>query len=185
MTRFATSRGRLVAIEGVDGAGKSSVIASLALDPDTEFVLVNKHADRSFADDAFTEHLQNLRGLVYNRPKDLGPVAGDLHWFFALAAWHSLIDELAVKPLLAQGKHVLLDNSYIKTAARYTVLGGYDAMISEGLSKLTQPDLVVLLDVDPRRALARRHGVFSPWKALIPGVHPRISSATSRSCGTP
>ena len=36
----------------------------------------------------------------------------------------------------------LLDNSYIKTAARYTVLGGYDAMISEGLSKLTQPGYV-------------------------------------------
>lgn len=66
----------------------------------------------------------------------------------------------------------LLDNSYIKTAARYTVLGGYDAMISEGLSKLTQPDLVVLLDVDPRRALARRHGVFSPVESANTGSAP-------------
>jgi dTMP kinase len=142
------ARGLLVAVEGIDGAGKSTTLRALA---------------------AFCEK----RGLAYvaSREPTNGP-AGRALRESATNGRLSLEEELelfcqdraehveqVIRPALAAGQVVLLDRYYLSTAA-YQGARGADpaAIIARNEEFAPQPDLVLLLDVDPGSGLGRVRG---------------------------
>jgi dTMP kinase len=115
--------GRLITVTGIDGAGKSTLAAALhrtLTAAGQHAVLVGKHTVDGPPDPQLSRYLDAVNSVVYRARPDDGHACGDRYWLFALAAWYTLQDELVVKPALAAGATVLLDNTPHKILARYT-----------------------------------------------------------------
>jgi dTMP kinase len=146
------SRGRLITIEGIDGAGKSTLAAGLR--------------------DALTD-----RGVDIQRLREPGGVAAaerirevvidpDLHVtaraeaLLYAAARAQLVEE-AIEPMLNAGTWLLLDR-FIDSSLAYQGGGrelGIDAVraINDFAIRTARPDRTLLLLIDPQQGRSRSH----------------------------
>lgn len=155
-----TAPGRLITLVGGDGAGKSTLAARLhegLNDAGHEAILIGKHSTEVPQDPELSAYLDRLNELVYRRDARVAKECGDHYWLLALASWYTLQDRLVVRPALATGTHVVLDNAHHKILARYAVNPEVPTRLTEQVfAHLTDPDLVVFLDISAREALARK-----------------------------
>ena len=154
--------GKLITVAGIDGAGKSTLAASLhtALkDARQDTVLVGKHTTEVPMNAELSEYVDSLNAVVYKRKASVGTACGDHYWLFALAAWYSLQDRLIVQPALRAGTHVILDNAHHKILARYAVNPDMPTELARQVfAHLTPAEVVLFLQVTPQEALRRKQG---------------------------
>jgi dTMP kinase len=141
-------RGRLITVEGVDGAGKSTLVEALARELD---VVVLREPGG-------VELSERIRALVKDPALEVHPRAEAL--LFA-AARAQLVAE-ALRPLLDAGRWVLLDR-FVDSSLAYQGAGrelGVDAVraINEFGTGGLRPDRTLLLRIDPDAGLARAGG---------------------------
>jgi dTMP kinase len=143
-------RGRLITIEGLDGAGKTTVATALA----------THLAERGIAVEVLREPggvraSERIRALVKDPAARIGPRAEALLYAAARA---QLVEE-AIVPLLAAGTWVVLDR-FVDSSLAYQGAGrglGIDpvrevnAFATGGL----RPDRTLLLEIDPALGRAR------------------------------
>ena len=137
--------GWLVVVEGIDGAGKSTVLRSLAADC----------AERGLACVMSGEPTRGPWGIKLRQSMTEGRLSLDeeLDLFLKDRAEHVAA---LIRPALAAGKVVLLDRYYLSTAAYQGARGADPGEILEANEKFApQPDLVLLLDFDPAGGLER------------------------------
>src|SRR5881275_3539676 len=148
------ARGRLITIEGLDGAGKTTLATTLE-----RALAARVGAVRVLREPGGVELAERVRALVKDPELRIGARAEALLYAAARA---QLVEE-AIEPLLAQGKHVLLDR-FVDSSLAYQGAGrelGIDAVraINEFATRSLTPDLTLLLHVDPdlgrRRSLRR------------------------------
>ena len=142
---MAKSNGLLVVVEGVDGAGKSTVLRHLGDHCKKRGVSVR--ASREPTDGP---HGKRLRASA---SEGRLPLDAELDLFVRDRREH--VEEL-IAPALERGEMVLLDRYYLSTAA-YQGARGADP---EEVLKLNEafapaPDLVLLLDCEPTLSLER------------------------------
>jgi dTMP kinase len=139
------NRGRLVVVEGIDGAGKSTQVKRLA-----------------------AELRQAGRPVVESREPTDGPWGRKIR-ASASAGRMSLDDELhafvedrkehvatVIGPALARGDIVVLDRYYFSTIAYQGARGGdVEAIRRMNEAVAPRPDLVLLIDFDPEVGLRR------------------------------
>lgn len=183
------SRGALIVIEGIDGGGKTTLRRGLA------------EALRA----------EGYEVVETKEPTD-GPIGKKIREVSATAALRAAItpeEELAlfhedrrahvdtlVRPALARGAVVLQDRSFFSTAA-YQGERGLDRemILAESRKIAPEPDLLILVDLDPAEALSRIrrsrseadgfereeslrrvrdafHSVASPNKIVVDGAKP-------------
>ena len=176
--------GRLIAFEGVEGAGKSTQLELLrqALEgrrggpgdrrggPRAREVVVTREPGGTPAG-------ERVRALLLDPAVELHPRAEAL--LFA-AARAELVEEV-IRPALERGAVVLCDR-YLDSSLAYQ--GGARGL---GVGPVTEvnrfatggilPDLVVLLDLDPADGLARRAGDRDRIEAQDLDFHRRVRSA--------
>lgn len=153
--------GQLVYLDGIDGAGKTTVARALRERCAPDRLLTVSKSQFNTGDADLDAYLRSVNTTVYQRPAHVGARCGDRYWLFALAAWYELLDELVLRPALAAGHLVLMDNPPAKTIARYLVSGTVEpGLVQAAFAGLTKPDLLLLFDVDPAVAL-RRKGSFT------------------------
>lgn len=154
--RFAALGGRVsgyLGIEGVDGAGKSTVCVELAdrLRERGETVTVVREPGGTATGEA-------IRSLLLHG-EDMAP------WTEALlfAAQRAQLVAEVVAPALARGEYVVSDRTYYSSLAYQ---GGARGLGVERVRDVNEagldgvvPDLVVVLWLDPANALARQDGV--------------------------
>lgn len=139
--------GVLVAIEGIDGVGKTTqirrVAAALAALPDAPGVVTSKEP----TDGPWGQRIRRSATQGRLSPED------ELHAFVMDRRQH--VAEL-IAPSLAAGCVVLLDRYYYSSAA-YQGARGYDPaeVVATNESFAPRPDLLVVLDLDPATALRR------------------------------
>ena len=137
--------GWLVVVEGIDGAGKSTVVRALA-----------EHcASRGLACVTSAEPTRGPWGMKLRESMKDGRLSLDeeLGLFLKDRAEHV---EQVIRPALAAGKVVLLDRYYLSTAAYQGARGADPGTILEMNERFApQPDLVLLLDFDPDGGIAR------------------------------
>lgn len=137
--------GWLVVVEGIDGAGKSTVLRRLA-----------EHCvTRGLACVLSGEPTRGPWGMKLRQSMTEGRLSLDeeLELFLKDRAEH--VEQL-IRPSLAAGKIVLLDRYYLSTAAYQGARGSEPARILEMNEQFApKPDLVLLLDFDPDGGLAR------------------------------
>ncbi|HWE33332.1 MAG TPA: dTMP kinase [Solirubrobacteraceae bacterium] len=143
-------RGRLITIEGIDGAGKTTLATALR----------DALAERSIGvvllrEPGGVHAAEQIRALVKDPGAHIGPRAEALLYAAARA---QLVDE-ALTPLLDSGRDVLLDR-FVDSSLAYQGAGrelGIDAVAAInafGTGGLT-PDRTLLLRIDPRLGRAR------------------------------
>jgi dTMP kinase len=145
--------GRLIAFEGLDGAGKSTQLRRLA-------------ATLRAADHAVIETREPTTGSFGQRIRAMARsgvrVAPDeeLRWFVADRREHVAA---VIRPGLAAGAIVLTDRYFLSTVA-YQGARGLDPqrLLSDAEAEFPLPDLALVLEVDPVRGLARVAGRGGP-----------------------
>lgn len=150
----------LVAFEGVDGSGKSAtadLFATMIEDSGSEVVRVVKKEAR-FTSAYVTHHMREIKSVLWDyQPDDPLGELGDWHWYYLMASWFSVVDEVRVRPALAAGKVVVVDNWYYKFIARFRLKPKFALFdVNSAFRHLSTPDLVFFLDVEPRVALDRK-----------------------------
>ncbi len=148
-------RGRFITFEGIDGSGKSTQLAATAaaLRAGGIDVLETREPGGTALGEA-------LRGILLRQA--MSPLTETLLMF---AARVEHIDEVIV-PALGTGHWVLCDRF---TDATYAYQSGGRGIPAEWIASLEawvhptlQPDLTVLVDLDPRQAAIRRGQVRAP-----------------------
>ena len=155
------ARGRLITIEGIDGAGKTTLAAALAA----------ALADRGVGVRALREPggvvlAERIRELVKDPALRVGARAEALLYAAARA---QLVEE-AVAPLLESGTWVLLDR-FVDSSLAYQGAGrglGIDDVrtINEFATGGLRPDRTVLLTVDPQLGRSRARSRAEPIDRL-------------------
>jgi dTMP kinase len=144
------ARGRLITIEGIDGAGKTTLAAGL------RDVLAERGRDvRLLREPGGVAAAERIRRLVKDPGSPIGPRAEALLYAAARA---QLVDE-ALTPLLAGGTLVLLDR-FVDSSLAYQGAGrglGVDAVreINAFATGGLTPDRTLLLRLDPAHGRAR------------------------------
>jgi dTMP kinase len=144
------ARGRLITIEGIDGAGKSTLAAALV------GALAQRGAPATLLrEPGGVRTAERIRELVRDPAATIGARAEALLYAAARA---QLVEE-ALEPLLAAGKLVLLDR-FVDSSLAYQGAGrdlGIDAVAAInafGTGGLV-PDRTLLLRIDPAAGRAR------------------------------
>jgi dTMP kinase len=148
--------GKLVVFEGVDGCGKSTQIARLA-----EHLRTGGHTLRVTREPTEGPAGQRIRAMA--RSGEAVSAEQELAWF--VEDRHAHVDGV-VQPALDAGEIVVCDRYTLSTVA-YQGARGLDAaaLLVESEATFPIPDLALLLEIDPERALARvraRGGASEP-----------------------
>ncbi len=143
---MAVNRGRLIALEGLDGSGKSTQVkrlASVLRDAGSE-VVETKEPTEGVIGQRIREMLRSGEALAPER---------ELAWFMEDRRAH--VRDL-IEPSLRKGRVVVTDRYYLSTVA-YQGARGHDAkvILRECEAEFPVPDLVVLLEIEPRAGLDR------------------------------
>jgi dTMP kinase len=145
-------RGRLITIEGIDGAGKTTLASAL------QAALERERPVRLLREPGGVELSERIRELVTDPALRCDPRAEALLYAAARA---QLVDE-RLEPWLEEGTWVLLDR-FVDSSLAYQGAGralGIDeiaALNAFATGGLT-PDRTLLLRVDPAVGRARQHG---------------------------
>src|SRR4051812_48088744 len=138
----------LITVEGLDGAGKTTLVAGLARELDATVL----------REPGGVELSERIRALIADPSLSVDPRAEAL--LFAAARAQLVAEKL--RPLLGDGATVLLDR-FVDSSLAYQG-GGRELGVEEiralnafGMGGL-RPDRTLLLRIDPQRALARLAG---------------------------
>ncbi|HPA44377.1 MAG TPA: dTMP kinase [bacterium] len=146
--------GKLISIEGIEGAGKSTVAGQLA-----DRLREAGHSVLELREPGSTPVGESLRTLLKDGTIHLAPLT---EAFLFEAARHELVVQ-RIRPALAEGQWVVVDRFYDSTTAYQGWGRGLDV---EMLCRMhmdacgeTTPDLTILLDIDPAVGLDRARSV--------------------------
>ncbi len=140
------SRGRLIALEGLDGCGKSTQLPHLvAFLRDTGHDVV---ATREPTDGEWGRKIR-----VMAQTGDLPPVDEELRWFMEDRQEH--VQEV-IAPALETGRTVVTDRYFLSSVA-YQGARGLDwrEILRESEARFPTPERVILFEVTPEIGLAR------------------------------
>ena len=147
-------KGKFITFEGIDGAGKSTqaaLVADRLADTKTRALLVREPGATPVA--------EAVRRLLLERGKNAPGREAEM--FLYLAARADLYRRV-ILPALDRGRFVLSDRCFWSTVAYQGRGLGLGVAKARALSLIAtggrEPDLVVLLDLAPEEAAARRRG---------------------------
>jgi dTMP kinase len=173
---YLMTMGLFITLEGGEGAGKSSLIKGLAqrLGEVGEAVVVTREPGGTVGAEA-------IRGLLVTGDADRWTPLSELCLFYAARQDHL---ERLIRPALATGKTVLCDRFSDSTRAYQGQAGGTGRDAVETLDALivgaTQPDLTLILDIDPEIGLARaaaRRGIEDRFEGKAAAFHAALRAA--------
>lgn len=147
------TRGRFIAVEGIDGSGKSTQVAWLAValrERGLDVVVAREPGGTAFG--------EGLRALLLGGSEPIAPAAEALGFAAARA---QLVAEV-IAPALAAGSWVVCDRFVDSSLAYQGAARGLGIERVRGANAIAVegclPDLVIVLDVPVRDALARETG---------------------------
>jgi thymidylate kinase len=156
----------LIALEGIDGAGKSTLAdlwaAALRRQGRTVEVLRKRPGL-----DGETGRLGDLQTLIWGSRADLDE-GGDLGARFHLllhGAWYAGVGQRRLDPALRAGHTIIADGWWTRSAVKASLQPGVSLAWALTLfDQVPVPDRTILLDVSPRLAWARRPEGFTAWE---------------------
>lgn len=145
------TRGRFITLEGIEGAGKSSLQQALAtaLEQQGRVVCATREPGG-------TPLAEEIRSVVLNRRASGMPATTELLLMFAARAAHVA---QRIEPALARGEWVLCDRFTDATRAYQGAGRGIAAGTIDSLAEVAHPglvpDLTLLLDLSPQAGMTR------------------------------
>lgn len=149
-------RGHFIVIEGLEGAGKSTAIATVK----RVLAQLGIHDIVSTREPGGTVLAEKMRALV--KEDHAGEVLHDISELMLIYAARVQLVENVIKPALAQGKFVVGDRHDLSSQAYQGAGRGLDAQVMQHMKQLAlgdfKPDFTLYLDIDPKLGLARARG---------------------------
>ncbi len=150
----ASQQARVIAFEGIDGAGKSTVIELVAEHLRASGVSVDL---ARIGKEHVSKPIREIRNLTRDRTNlDLGGRAELLLY----ASREAQVIEQHVRPALARGTTVLLDRSVLTPVVLGAYGRGLELASCETIAELAaggiSPDLTLIFDVEPRTSRIRK-----------------------------
>jgi dTMP kinase len=145
----AAERGRLIAVSGVDGSGKSTLVAGIARTLTARGISLISLAALKPPVSASLAWMRGLSGIPHLREQAEQWMAG----YFALAFQYNLA--CVVEPALDRGEWVLADRWSLDHVANQAALGLETGSWLAGLHAARRPDVHYLIDVTPDVAAQR------------------------------
>lgn len=145
-------RGRLIVVEGLEGAGKSTIISTIKshLSAILPSVLVTREPGG-------THTGETIRDLIKGKSNPV-PIDSRAELLLLYAARVQLVEEI-IRPALDSGQWVLADRFELSTFAYQGGGRGLDKQVIDMLSNFClnkfQPDLILFLDIKPEIGLKR------------------------------
>ncbi|WP_367714298.1 hypothetical protein AB2N04_01025 (plasmid) [Nitratireductor sp. GISD-1A_MAKvit] len=144
-------------IEGIDGAGKSTLAAALhqkGLAENQSIKLLEKR--NLYGLTPYKQHhLSAIKGVLWDYSDD-DPIEslGDNHWYHLICCWYHAISEEIRN---SRADIILCDGYYYKYLARFALKENADIdYLRAAYRPIRQPDINVLLDIDPAIAFQRK-----------------------------
>ena len=145
---------QLIAIEGIDGAGKTTIAQNVATELSHRGVVFvsRKHT----GDDAFISgELSLLSRLIWQTSRVHDAALPPDYWLHLQAAWYAAFSRTIIEPALARHRAVIVDGWYYKFFAKLLVRGYKKRELEQIFSASRKPDTVILLHVTPETAWSR------------------------------
>ncbi len=145
-------KGALISFEGIDGSGKSTQIGLLK-----EFFNKSKRKAVFTREPGGTVEAELIRNLILNESKEVS-FEKKTEILLLLAARYEHYKKL-IEPAILRGKTVICDR-FIDSTIAYQCTGNiklekFYFKISKLLIKQFEPNLTILLDISPTKALVR------------------------------
>jgi thymidylate kinase len=149
-----------VALEGIDGAGKTTVLREIgkrAADQGLPILALEKKS-RTHPDPIVQRQLVGLHDLLWaDWEADPFLTMGPLHWAHLMAGWFATLQRAFIEPALDASKTVVVDTWIYKFIARLQSKQLIpDANILTIFESIARPDVVVRLNISPQLALRRK-----------------------------
>jgi dTMP kinase len=148
-----------IVIEGIDGAGKSTV-APLLFNlikhdfPNAKFFL--KHS-AEFDDAYVSGRMARLKDILWDGHESETDVLGPKFWILLLAAWYTGVQRCRIEKMSDEDALFISDGWYYRNIVKTLIRSNLDrAWLQSLFSTVREPDFVVLLDIDPALAWERR-----------------------------
>lgn len=141
-------RARVVVVEGIDGAGKSTVCRVMA----DRLSGVHHLTNKSLCEDPpwAKRMMRDLANIIWpTNDTDFDHLLPAAFWLHLQAAWYGLLTEFVITPRLATGGTLLIDGWYYKLVAKLILRGFVLRQLEDAFAHAAQPDQVVLLAPDP------------------------------------
>lgn len=174
MRRNRTTPGLFIAVEGIDGAGKTTLsqIAAQTLVADGVTFCARKQVCK--APKVVHDATADLAALLWQRgdcrDDNLLPPG---FWLHLQAAWYAAYSHCLLAPMIADGNIILVDGWYYKFSAKLRMLGFDQKALDAAFAQARTPDAVILLDIDPAQAWERQRrfnqselGLHQGYRAL-------------------
>lgn len=150
----------LVAIEGIDGAGKTHIARKLAPylnDRGYDARYLNK-SDISLGDDFADSRLGLLREIIWpERGEPAQDLLGTHFYLFLLASWFSAVGQVLHREQSSGDRVTVMDGSHYRVVAKAHCRARIDlTQLFRLFAQAAEPDLVVLLEIDPHVSWRRR-----------------------------
>ncbi|NED11509.1 hypothetical protein [Streptomyces sp. SID9124] len=146
------ARGLFIVLLGIDGSGKTSLLSELS---DNNLTTVSWRELR---------HHELPSVMAPDAPTDVKNRLSDLPRAMFIGGHIVAQYEHLVRPNVTAGRNVLLDSYWYKVLAKERLVGRTHPALDELRLLLPVPDAVVLLDVDPRTAWARKNASCTPYE---------------------
>ena len=147
------TRGRLITLEGGEGAGKSTQIGRLA-----EYLRARGHEVVVTREPGGSAGAEAIRALLVNGPPEKWSAQTETLLMYAARRDHI---ERVIEPALARGAWVICDRFADSTRAYQGAAGGADPALIQALEDHVlaglKPDLTLVLDLPVEAGLARAH----------------------------
>jgi len=166
-------RGAFIVFEGCDGSGKTTNITRLVAE-----LTSRGYGVTSTREPGGTAIGEKIRFVLLDR--------GNLRMFMRCeallyAASRAQLVEEKIAPALERGDVVICERYYYSSLAYQACAGGLDAefvrRLNEWATQDIAPDMVLLLDVDPRESLGRKEGGLDRIEGRTLGYHEMVRNA--------
>ena len=150
-----------VCIEGIDGAGKTSVsetVNTLLWEKGIKSIKISKK-DIHYKSSYLSLTMHSLKQILWDQIKN-EPIyeVTNSGWLFLHAAWYTIMWNNMIQELLTQYEVVLIDGWCYKLMCRFLTKENFDKnIVYHVFDELMQGDLVFLLDVHPEICFSRKN----------------------------
>ena len=159
---MAAGRGKLIAIEGPDGSGKTTLARAVAAAGGALFVEKKTIAEGPpYVAEVMAQVREQLWPMRAPESRQHFGLFPDTYWIHLQATWYVLFAEFVVAPHLARGTVVVVDGWIYKFIAKLIAKGMDRGYLETALAGVPPPDHVFLLrvpaqDIWRRSAASRR-----------------------------
>ncbi len=159
---------KIIVIEGIDGAGKTTIAKRLKKMLGDEACFISKKSID--AKTVFQKRfMSELKPILWGHKADEKIYEIDeITWLYLHMLWYHMLQEYVISPKLNQYKYVIMDGWFYKFLARHYVNNQRNCELANYLfRKLLKPDYIFLLRASPELCYIRKGNV----KPSECGVH--------------